>query len=92
MKKNSTTINASSIFANVALVAPTALIIVSLILLVVINLIFNPTFWMIADGEPVSPTPILITILNGALFIIAALGLLTLLPGIVYGLRSKLVH
>lgn len=92
MKVNNTPVKASSTFANIALFAPAALIIFSLIVLVVINLIFNPTFWMTADGEPVAPTPILITASNGALFITTALGLLTLFLGIVHGIRSKIIH
>ncbi len=76
-----------------ALVAPSALLVLSLLILAAINLIFNPTFWMTGDTEPVNPTPVVITVLNGLFMVTAALGLITLLPGVVVGIflltRSK---
>ena len=69
-----------------ALVVPGVLVMRSVVMLLVINLIFNPTFWMTADGEPITPTPIFITVLNWALLTISAVGLVSLLPGIVGGI------
>lgn len=71
--------------AVIAFVLPAVLLVISLFLFIVINLFLNPTFWMTGDTEPVPPTPLLITIVNTALFCIGALGLVSLLPGIVAG-------
>lgn len=79
--------------AILALIVPGILFTFSLLMLVVINLIFNPTFWMTGDTEPVNPTPFGITVLNMLFLITGAVGLISLLPGIVAGIllltRSK---
>lgn len=67
------------------LALPIVLLISSLVLLVISNLIFNPTFWMIPDGEPINATPIATTIVNGVLLFTGTIGLVTLLPGVVLG-------
>lgn len=79
--------------AILALVAPSAVLLFSLCMLAVINLIFNPTFWMTGDTEPVSPTPLIITVLNTLFIVTGAVGLISLLPiaaaGIYLLTRSK---
>lgn len=77
------------------LVTPTVATIVSLIIFLVINLIFNPTFWMTPDTDPVTPTPFIITVLNGVFLTIGAIGLLSIIPGVlagVYLLVKKINH
>jgi len=68
------------------LVTPCLVVAGSFIMMLTINLIFNPTFWMTPDTKPVTPTPFLITALNGVLLTIGALGLLMILPGLAAGL------
>lgn len=68
------------------LVMPILVLAFSLFLLVVINLIFNPTFWMTGDTEPVSPTPLAITLLNVLFFTTGAIGFVSLLPGAIAGI------
>lgn len=68
-----------------ALIMPSVFFVFSLVMLVIFNLIFNPTFWMVGDTEPVNPTPLIITILNIFFLIVGAVGLISLLPGIVVG-------
>lgn len=72
-------------FAIVALIAPSIVFIFSLFMLAIINLIFNPTFWMVGDTEPVNPTPISITIINGLFITTGLAGFIALLPGVVIG-------
>jgi len=72
--------------AIVLLVTPGLAIVGSFIMLLSINLIFNPTFWMTPDTEPLTPTPFLITALNGVFLAIGAVGLLSVLPCLVIGL------
>jgi hypothetical protein len=71
--------------AVILLVIPGLLAASSFIVLLVVNLIFNPTFWMTPDTEPVTPTPFYITALNGVFTTIGGIGLLSLLPGLVAG-------
>ena len=71
--------------AIVLLVTPGLAIVGSFIILLATNLIFNPTFWMTPDTEPVTPTPFLITALNGVFFALGAVGVLSILPGLVAG-------
>lgn len=68
-----------------ALIIPSVLFAFSLVMLAVINLIFNPTFWMTGDTEPVNPTPFVITVLNTFFLVTGAAGLISLLPSIVVG-------
>ena len=78
--------------AIVLLVTPSLLIVGSFIVLLAVNLVLNPTFWMTPDTEPVTPTPFLITALNGVFLIIGAAGILSIIPGLaagVYLLRKK---
>jgi hypothetical protein len=69
-----------------ALVAPSALFMLSLFTLAIINLIFNPTFWMKGDTEPVYSTPFGITILNIFFLITGTIGFMSLLPGVITGI------
>ena len=71
--------------AIILLVIPGLLVVSSFIILLVINLIFNPTFWMTPDTDPVTPTPIYITALNRVFITTGGIGLLGLLPGLVAG-------
>lgn len=64
---------------------PILLVISSSVILLIINLIFNPTFWMTPDSEAVASTPVLITATNAMLIIVGAIGLVSLLPGLVVG-------
>ena len=71
---------------------PTLLVISSFIILLVVNLILNPTFWMTPDTAPVTATPFYITALNGLFITIGGIGLLSLLPCLfvaIYLLVSK---
>lgn len=68
------------------LVMPGLLVVTSFIILLVVNLIFNPTFWMTPDGEPVTPTPFYINALNGLFVAIGGIGLISLLPSLVAGI------
>ena len=85
-KNNPNALKRRSRIAIFTLVVPAALLMGSLALLIVINLIFNPTFWMVGDTEPVNPTPLLVTVLNWMLLTTGAIGLLSLVPGAVGGL------
>ena len=69
-----------------AFVAPSTLLILAFIALAIVNLVFNPTFWMTPDTEPITPTPFVIAILNVGLLIIGMIGLVSLLPGMITGL------
>lgn len=69
-----------------ALIAPSVVFIVSLSMLAIINLVFNPTFWMVGDTEPVNPTPLGIAILNGLFATTGTIGFISLLPGVVAGI------
>jgi len=71
--------------AVILLVAPSLLVVSSFVILLVINLIFNPTFWITPDTEPVTPTPVYITALNGVFIAIGGIGLLSFLPALVAG-------
>ncbi|MBI3889030.1 hypothetical protein HY312_00420 [Candidatus Saccharibacteria bacterium] len=75
------------------LILPTVFFLFSLLMLMIINLIFNPTFWMTGDTEPVYPTPVAITILNILFLTTGAAGAISFLPGIITGIflltRSK---
>jgi len=66
-------------------VIPGLLITISLIILLPLNLIFNPTFWMTPDTDPVNSTPFIISVLNGVFIVIEGIGLICLVPGIVAG-------
>jgi hypothetical protein len=68
------------------LIAPTALLIISFILFAIINLVFNPSMQLPADGEALSPTPIGITIANVLLFSLDAISAIAWLPGIIIGI------
>ena len=83
MDKSNSTSNTKR--AVILLVIPGLLIISSFIAFLVMNLIFNPTFWMTPDTDPVTPTPLYITVLNGVFITIGGIGLLALLPGFVIG-------
>jgi type II secretory pathway component PulF len=76
-----------------ALIVPSVLFLISLVMLAVINLIFNPTFWMVGDTEPVNPTPFVITVLNIFFLLTGGVGLISLVPGMIIGalllIRSK---
>jgi len=85
-KNNPNAMKRRSRIAIFALVAPAVLSMSSLALLIVINLIFNPTFWMVGDTDPVNPTPLVIAVLNWILLATGAIGLLSLVPGAVAGL------
>jgi len=67
------------------IIVPGLLAVSSLIILICINLIFNPTFWMTPDTAPVNPTPHFITALNGVFIAIGGISLLSLLPCIAIG-------
>ncbi len=68
------------------LIAPTALFIVTFILFAVINLIFNQTMQLPADGEALAPTPLIVTITNIILFLTGVVSVITWLPGIIIGI------
>ncbi len=68
------------------LVMPSLVLVFSLFLLAIINLVFNPTFWMTGDTEPVNPTPVAITALNTLFIATGLLGLVSLLPGAIAGI------
>jgi hypothetical protein len=67
------------------LIAPSILFAFSLLMLAIINLIFNPTFWMTGDTEPVNSTPLIITVFNVLFIITGIVGLISFLPGVVVG-------
>jgi len=67
------------------LTVPILLAIISFVMLIVVNLIFNPTFWMTPDTDPVTATPLVISVLNGIFITIGAIGLLSFLPGLITG-------
>ncbi len=70
-----------------ALIAvPGILVLGSVIVLLTVNLIFNPTLWMTPDTAPVTPTPIYITAINGVLILLGGIGLLSVLPGLIAGI------
>lgn len=69
-----------------ALIVPGALFAFSLLMLLFINLIFNPTFWMTGDTEPVNPTPVAITVLNVIFAVTGAVGLISWLPATITGI------
>ena len=68
-----------------ALIAPSMLLVLSVFILAVVNLIFNPTFWMRGDTEPVYSTPFGITVLNIFFLITGLVALISLLPGVITG-------
>ena len=71
---------------------PILLVIISFMMLVVVNLIFNPTFWMTPDTDPVNATPLIITILNGIFITIGGIGVLSFLPGLAIGVYLLINH
>ncbi|MFZ1250756.1 MAG: hypothetical protein WAR37_04900 [Candidatus Microsaccharimonas sp.] len=71
--------------ALILILAPTLMIIISFICFALINLVFNQTFWMKPDGEPVAETLLFVTILNIIFFTIGVVGIISWLPGIVIG-------
>ena len=71
--------------AIILLTVPILLAIISFVMLIVVNLIFNPTFWMTPDTDPVTATPFIITVLNGIFITIGGIGLLSFLPGLITG-------
>lgn len=76
-----------------ALIAPSVLLVLSVFILTVVNLIFNPTFWMRGDTEPVYSTPFGIAVLNIIFLITGIVAFISLLPGVITGVllltRSK---
>lgn len=72
--------------AIILLAAPTLIAFSSFIVFLVVNLVFNPTFWMTPDTDPVTETPLLISVLNGVLITIGGIGVLSFLPGLVIGI------
>jgi len=58
----------------------------SVITLIVINLIFNPTFWMTPDTSPITPTPVYITVLNGVFITSGVIGMLSFVPALAVGI------
>ena len=68
-----------------AMIAPGTLLVIALAMLIIVNLIFNPTFWMKADSEPVQPTPFVISAFNIFFLLTGVVGLMFILPGIVIG-------
>jgi hypothetical protein len=74
------------------LIVPGLLVVGSFVILLVINLIFNPTFWMTPDSDPITPTPVYITILNGVCITVGGIGLLSLLPGLAAGIYLLVSH
>jgi glycerol uptake facilitator-like aquaporin len=68
------------------LIAPTAAIVVSLVMFAILNMVANPTMWPTADGEAFAPTPIGITVINILLFIIGVTGVATFFPALVVGI------
>ena len=71
---------------------PILLVIISFMMLVVVNLIFNPTFWMTPDTDPVNATPLIITILNGIFITIGGIGVVSFLPGLAIGVYLLINH
>ena len=71
---------------------PILLVIISFMMLVVVNLIFNPTFWMTPDTDPVNATPLVITILNGIFITIGGIGVVSFLPGLAVGVYLLINH
>ncbi len=67
------------------LLIPILLIVTSFIILIIANLVLNPTFWMTPDTAPVTLTPVYITVLNGVFISIGGIGLLSLLPCLIAG-------
>lgn len=67
------------------ILGPTVLVALVFIAFAIINLIFNPTFWMTPDTEDFAATPLIITILNVALFMLGSAGIVAWLPGIIIG-------
>ena len=84
-KSNHTVVKSKSKRAIFLLLAPSILFAFSLLMLAIINLIFNPTFWMTGDTEPVNPTPPIITVFNVLFIITGIVGLISFLPGVVIG-------
>ena len=74
------------------IVVPGLLIITCFITFVVVNLFFNPTFWMRPDGYAVIETPLVVTVINWTLFIIGAMGAVCLIPGIIIGIMMLVRH
>ncbi|RYF27388.1 MAG: hypothetical protein EOO17_06210 [Chloroflexi bacterium] len=68
-----------------AMIAPGTLLVIALAMLTIVNLIFNPTFWMKADSEPVQPTPFVISAFNIFFILTGAAGFICILPGAVIG-------
>lgn len=71
---------------------PILLVIISFMMLVVVNLIFNPTLWMTPDTDPVNATPLIITILNGIFITIGGIGVVSFLPGLAVGVYLLINH
>ncbi len=78
--------------AIILVVTPLALVIISFLAFAVINLIFNPTFWMTPDTTSVYATPLYITILNGVFFAICGVGLLSFMPCLIGGIYLFASH
>jgi len=68
------------------LIIPGLLTVGSVITLLVINLIFNPTFWMTPDTSPITPTPVYITVLNGMFIAVGVIGVLSFIPALIVGI------
>ena len=68
------------------LIAPTAIIIVTFTLVAILNLVFNQTMWLTADGEAFAPTPIVVTLANVGLFSLGGLGVITWFPALIIGI------
>lgn len=82
---NTTTMSRTKL-AVFLLIAPGLAIVFSVFVLAVVNLIFNPTFWMTGDTESVNPTPLAITVLSVILLVTTIAGLASLLPSIIIGI------
>lgn len=65
------------------LIIPGLLVVSSYVILLVINLIFNPTFWMTPDTEQVAATPFYITALNKVFITIGGIGIVSIFPGLI---------
>lgn len=76
----------SRTLALASLLLPVATAVGSLILFIIVNMLLNPTFWMTPDAEPVAETPVVITLINGVLLSLGAIGLVAFIPGVILGI------
>jgi hypothetical protein len=73
-----------------AIIAQILAIVFAIVGLLIVNVIFNPTFWMTPDSDPVTATPLLITVLNGVFITLGAVGFLSLIVSSLLSLYSIL--